>query len=101
MKKSRLFLRDIAVWVGKEADLEILGLKLQLVDTNFEINIVHSRQWIEIPKESVPTSTKDFKIIQQPANQLCILNEYLMESKRLLIECTENEDIKFIEIQKM
>ena len=98
-------MRDIAVWVkfnDKIADDEkIIGLKLLLVKTNFEIDIEHSRQWIEIPKESVPTSTKDFKIIQQPENQLCILDKHLIESKRLFIECAENEDIQLVQIPKM
>jgi hypothetical protein len=62
-----------------------------LVETNFEIDIAHSRQWIEISKEFVPTSTTNFKIKQQPKNQFCTLEKYSIESKRLFIECGERE----------
>ena len=92
------FLRDIAVWVKfnekQQTNEESFGFKLLLIKTNYAIDITRLRQWIAIPKEPLPTSTEDFKIIKQPENQVCILNQYLIESKRLFIDCTKTQDIE-------
>ena len=97
-------MRDIAIWVKfngkKEEDQESFDLKLLLVETNLVVDVSLLRQWIEIPKEPMPTSIKNFKIMKQPENQRCVLSNYVIESKRLLIECEENENKQLVEIMQ-